>query len=351
MPSLQKLMLMFFLIIASQTALTNNANQTQTYFNQWAQQNKIVGAALAINNKSYVYGSSDLLHAQPVTAETEFGIGSVTKTLITFILLKLEERELLNIHDVVTVYLPQYDKLKKVTIQQLMQMTAGFNDVYTTNNYVTPLENVTMAYTRFAPPKTKTLQYSNVSYQLLGLVIEKVTKQPLPVVLSRLITLPMNLPSIHFPTRSQADFLKEYQNGKVRISSYDNPDAAGGLVSNAKDLEDFIHHLFVAKDILAMKQNYELNSFIDTSSQYYAFTGTKAPKFGLGVFKWNLSPQTDVLTYPGVLKEGFSTTYTVVGSNVIISQTNTYNQNDFTILWPHREFTLGLIKIIRSLGG
>jgi CubicO group peptidase (beta-lactamase class C family) len=348
---LQKLLLMIFVFITCQTALANGINQTQTYFNQWAQQNKIVGAALAINNKSYVYGFSELQHAQPVTAETEFGIGSVTKTLVCFILLKMEERGLLSIHDTVITYLPQYDKLKGVTIQQLMQMTAGFNDVNTTNNYVTPLENVTMAYTRYTPVKTKIWQYSNVSYQLLGLIIEKVTKQTLPIVLSRLVTLPMNLPSIHFPTRTQADFLKEYQNGKVKISSYDNPDAAGGLVSNAKDLEIFINHLLVVKDLLAMKQNTELNSFVDTPAQYYAFTGTKAPKFGLGVFKWNLSPQTDVLTYPGVLKEGFSTTFTVVGSNVIISQTNTYNQNDYTVLWPHREFTMGLIKIIRSSGG
>jgi hypothetical protein len=50
--------------------------------------------------------------------------------------------------------------------------------------------------------------------------------------------------------------------------------------------------------------------------------------------------------YAGVLGEGFTSAYTVIGNNVIISQSNTYNHNDFTILWPHRAFTKSLIKYL-----
>ena len=51
-------------------------------------------------------------------------------------------------------------------------------------------------------------------------------------------------------------------------------------------------------------------------------------------------------TYPGVNKHGFSSTYNVIGNNVIVAMSNTYNNNDFTLLWPYRNFTKGLLLII-----
>lgn len=72
-------------------------------------------------------------------------------------------------------------------------------------------------------------------------------------------------------------------------------------------------------------------------------------QFGLGVFKWNIPPYRDILTFPGVLSEGFfASTFTVIGNNVVIIQSNTYNHNDFTLLWSHRDFTKGLMKKITT---
>ncbi len=188
--------------------------------------------------------------------------------------------------------------------------------------------------------------YSNVSYQLLGILIKKITQKSLAEVLSAQITSPLHLSSVHFPDKSQASSLKEYQNNQVKVSNFNNAYAAGGLVSNVSDLESFIRHLFINKDLLPAKQYGELTSYVKTPTQYYAFTGAKAPQFGLGVFKWNIPPYGDVLNYTGVLGKGFTSAYTVLGNNVIISQSNTYNHNDFTILWPHRSFTKKLMKNI-----
>jgi D-alanyl-D-alanine carboxypeptidase len=345
MIKVKKLLVVIFIFFSTiQIVTARTSSPTQSYFNQWAKENEIVGATLAVNNKIYFYGYSDKDLAKSVTEKTQFGIGSITKTFVSVLLLKLEAKGKLNIHHPVAEYLPQYPKLKNVTIQDLMYMTAGFNDVG--DDSISPLQQVEMAYKKFNPKLARSWLYSNVSYQLLGILIEKITQQSLNEVISALITSPLNLRSIYIPDKSQTSSFREYQNGKVKISTFKNLYAAGGLVSNVSDLESFIRHLFVIKDLLPSQQYKELTTFVKTSAEYYAFTGTKAPKFGLGVFKWNITPYGDVLMYAGVLGEGFTSAYTVIGNNVIISQSNTYNHNDFTILWPHRAFTKSLIKYL-----
>jgi len=334
-----------FIISAIKVSVAATSSVTQAYFNKWAKMNGVVGAALAVNDQTYFYGSSNKSLTKPVTAQTQFGIGSITKTFVSVVLLKLEAEGKLNILDPITKYLPQYPKLKNVTVQMLMQMTAGFNDVADASD--APLEQVNAAYAKYDPALRGDWHYSNVSYQLLGMLIEKITQQSLAKVISSLITSPLHLSSIYFPNELQARLLKEYQDDQTKLSNFNNAYAAGGLVSNAHDLELFIRHLFVIKDLLRPQQYAELTAFIQTSAQYYAFTGTKTPQFGLGVFKWDISPYGSVFNYPGVLKEGFTSAYTVIENNVIVSQSNTYNQEDFTMLWPHRAFTKGLMKSLR----
>lgn len=339
--------MILLLLIVNQGVMAGTSVSVQTYFNQWAQSKGVVGAALAINDKAYVYGHSNKQLMTPVTAKTEFGIGSITKTFVSVALLKLEAKGRLNIHDSVTKYLPQYPKFKNVSIQTLMQMTAGFNDVSGSGDSASPEQQIKAAYEKYNPTSTRVWRYSNVSYQLLGQLIEKVTQQSLAGAISALITNPLHLNSIYFPNSSKASLLKEYQNGQMKVTNFNNNYAAGGLVSNSHDLELFIRHLFVIKDLLPAKQYKELTSFVDTPPQYYAFTATGALKFGLGVFKWSIPSIGNVLTYPGVLKAGFTSAYTVVGSDVIISQSNTYNNNDLTISWPYRAFTKGLMQSLQ----
>ena len=346
MISTKKIWVIIFFFTIIQGARADTFSTTQTYFNKWAQKNEIIGAALAVNDKTYFYGYSNKELVAPVNIQTKFGIGSITKTFVSVILLKLEAEGKLDIHDHITKYLPQYSKLKGVTIQALMQMTAGFNDG--ADDSVSPVQQVDLAYAKYDPKSAGVWLYSNASYQLLGILVEKITHRSLADAVSLFITSPLYLNSIKFPGSKQAASLKEYQNGQIKSSNFKNIYAAGGLVSSAHDLEKFIRHLFVIRDLLPPKQYAELTTFVKTPTKYYEFTGTKAPQFGLGVFKWNIPPYGDVLSYPGVLGEGFTSSYTVIGDNVIISQSNTYNNNDFTILWVHQTFTKWLIKNLLS---
>ncbi len=309
----------------------------------WAQENKIVGAAISINGDSYYYGYSNKSQNTKIDEHTVFGIGSITKTFVSVAILKLESTGKLNINNSITNYLPQYSNLNNVTIKQFMQMTAGFNDTTKTGS-ISPTQEIDQSYKAYDKSKVGKWQYSNSSYQLLGLLIEKVTHKSLAKNISELITTPLNLKYTYIPNTIQAKQLKEYQNQAIKTSNFNNLYAAGGLVSNTQDLNSFIDHLLIKQDILPKKQYYELTDFIVTPSDYYKFTGLVPPKFGLGLFQWQIPGIGEVISYPGVLADGFTSVYTVHDKMIIIGQSNTYNYNDFTLLWPYKPFMLKLLS-------
>lgn len=334
------------MLISYQSAVAFPVCVIQRALNKFAVKHNLVGMALAVNNHSYYYGISNKIPHKVVDMNTEFGIGSITKTFVSVILLKLEAGEALNINDKITKYFPQYIKLKNISIKDLMHMSAGLNDVFSSGS-ASPLEQVKLAYQAYNPKVAGVWRYSNVSYQLLGLLIEKVTHKKLENVIAQLITQPLHLNHIYFPNHKEALSLVSYQDGRASITNFKQDFAAGGLVSNATDLEYFISKLFVDKSILPKKQYRELMQFVETPAAYYAFTKSKAPRFGLGVFQWDVQPYGLVFTYPGVLKNGFASTYVVYKHNVIIAQTNTYNDNDFTLIWPHQRFMKKLMGSLR----
>ena len=172
-----KILWLILLFPALSIASIVNANPQliQKHLGVWANKNKIVGAALQINSTQYCYGYSNRDLKIKVNKKTEFGIGSITKTFVSVVLLNLEEQGKINIHDPITKYFPQYPKLMHVSIQSLMQMTAGFNDASDTS--MTPIHAINAAYQKYNPKLAGIWRYSNVSYQLLGLLIEHVTHE------------------------------------------------------------------------------------------------------------------------------------------------------------------------------
>lgn len=332
------LVLTFFF---TNTVWANTSIQKQ--FINWGNKNNLVGAAMSIDGNTYYYGFSQKKNKIKVNSKTVFGIGSVTKTFVSVTLLLLEEKGKININDSITKYFPEYKRLNHIKIKDLMSMDAGLNDVKSGSELLTPEAQIQDAYENYNQMNFHHWKYSNVSYQLLGKLIEKVTGQSLSNVIRQKIIEPLDLKSTYFPSESQSKKLYEYQDNQQKKSNYSLAFAAGGMVSNVHDLHVFINKLFVKKTLLSLNQYHEMTSFIATPKNYYAFTGTEPPQFGLAVFKWKLGKNRSVLTYPGVMKNGFATTFIVFNKRVIILQSNTYNNMDFTLLWPYKKFVLSLI--------
>ncbi|TLP37647.1 serine hydrolase domain-containing protein [Arcobacter arenosus] len=124
-----------------------------------------------------------------ITPDTLFYIGSLTKSFTALAIMQLVDDGKINLDDSIKKYLPWF-KIKdmksvdNITIRTLLNQTSGFSTYEGLKNFddwdssdfalektVRALENVSLE----TKPST-TFHYSNINYQILGLVIEKVTK-------------------------------------------------------------------------------------------------------------------------------------------------------------------------------
>jgi D-alanyl-D-alanine carboxypeptidase len=130
-------------------------------------------------------GIADRRTKEPVTEQTVFAIGSVTKTFIAALVLDLAEHNFLRLDDPLARWMPRFPRSRQITIRQLLNHTSGVFDVTENSAYLeaqfanrherwTPTR--TLSYVgepRFAPGSD--WGYSNTNYILLGVVIERAT--------------------------------------------------------------------------------------------------------------------------------------------------------------------------------
>lgn len=139
------------------------------------------------------FGDADVASKKPITCDTEFRVGSISKTFVALALLKLQEDGKINLearlHDVAPEIPVQnaWESTHPVRIVNLLEHTAGFDDmeaaeVYNLRDpYDYPLLEV---FKRFQepqiarwPPDTR-ISYSNPGYGVAGYLIEKITGGP-----------------------------------------------------------------------------------------------------------------------------------------------------------------------------
>ena len=169
---------------------------------QHMEQNRTPGLALAVTNRQGLlhvasFGFADLKARRPVTPDTLFEIGSISKSFTAISLLQLREEGKFDPQAPLTKYLPWFEiqtKYEPLTGHHLLTHSAGIlrdrNDVYFSPYVVYGLRE---RQTGYAPGKK--FSYSNVGYQVLGYLLEQLEGKSWEEAVRRRIFVPVGMTS------------------------------------------------------------------------------------------------------------------------------------------------------------
>ncbi|MCX7923158.1 MAG: beta-lactamase family protein [Clostridia bacterium] len=225
------------------------------YVDSYTQRGYFSGTVLVANYGNIVlskgYGMANYEHDIPNTPRTKFRIASVTKPFTAMAVMLLYERDMLDVNDSISKYLPDYPGGEAITIHHLLTNTSGIPDLKTmpetlqvARTYASVDRVVEIFKDKpllFSPGER--FEYTNSGYILLGYIIEKVSGKPYDVFLDENIFKKLNMKDTGYDY--QASILKNRAcgysisgNGLVNTDFIDVSilHSAGALYSTVEDL-------------------------------------------------------------------------------------------------------------------
>ena len=238
--------------------------------------------AVAKGDGSYSWaGSAGAAQQQDGTAmaaETPIYLASVTKVYIATLVMLLSQDKVLSLDDPAARYLPAslidgidiyggHDYSRAVTVRQLVSMTSGIPDYYEEKGtdgktgfdlFIedpartwTAAEMISRARTDLKPhfPPGKGLYYSDTNYQLLGKIIENVTRTSLASALQNYLFRPLGLRHTWLTGSPEPAGLAapahvfDHQQDITTVRASTDYWADGGLVSTPADMIAFLRAL------------------------------------------------------------------------------------------------------------
>lgn len=194
-------LLSIFLLVSSASAQT--ADRVDDFIKAQMQAQHIPGVALAVIKdgkaiKTRGYGLANVETNTPVTTETVFKIGSISKPIIATGIMFLVEDGKISLDDKVSKYLEETPETwKDITVRHLLSHTSGiireapgFDGARTQRD----ADVIRTAYSlplNFKPGEK--YEYSNVGYFSLAEIIHKVTGKPWGEFLSERIFAPLKM--------------------------------------------------------------------------------------------------------------------------------------------------------------
>jgi CubicO group peptidase (beta-lactamase class C family) len=170
---------------------TEIVRETETYLEQAVAEDAFSGAALIARDGKPIfekaYGLANKSSNTPNNLDTKFNLGSINKSFTSVAIGQLAQQGRLSFNDPISKYLPDYPNkavAARVTIHQLLTHTSGmgmyFNEEFMKRRAsLKTLADILPLFVddalAFEPGQR--VQYSNAGYVVLGLIIEKLTKQ------------------------------------------------------------------------------------------------------------------------------------------------------------------------------
>ncbi|MCM2982791.1 serine hydrolase [Niallia circulans] len=205
------------------------------------------------------FGYADVKEKTPVTSNTLFELGSTTKAFTGLAILQLEKEGLLKRTDDVRNYIPwlelEYNnEPQAITINQLLHHTSGIpsNSIVQIpeSNAENALE-LTVRTLLNQPLNRKpgsSFEYATINYDILGLVIENVSKQPYDLYIRHQILEKIGMKDsfVGLHQVKSDELATGYKIGFMREKKYTPPIyrgniPAGYIISNTNDIAKWLN--------------------------------------------------------------------------------------------------------------
>lgn len=276
----------FLLVFISCTFADKRTDGVDKLFTQWDKPDS-PGCALAIIKDGKIiykkgYGMANLEHGIPITPESVFYIGSVSKQFVSISIALLVKHGKLSLDDDIREYLPELpDYGTPITVQNLIYHTSGLRDYLTllgiagidfgTYHEDDVVELIARQRELNFNPGERYL-YSNSGYFLLAVIVKRASGKSLREFTDEHIFKPLGMKNSHFHDdytmliKNRATGYFPAGGGKYRnfISTFDCV-GSGGLFTSVEDLfswdQNFVHKKIGGKDVFdLMHTKGKLNS-------------------------------------------------------------------------------------------
>jgi D-alanyl-D-alanine carboxypeptidase len=319
------------------------ADRVDQFIRAHIKKNQIPGLSLAVIRNGKVikargYGFSNLELNVPATKDTVYEIGSISKQFTAMAIMLLVEDGKLSLDDKLTKYLfPLPTRWQEFTIRACLDMTTGIKghaDIsdfsmlkdYSADEFIKLFENEPLAI-----EPGEDWYYTSTGYNLIGMVIEKVTGKSYEEFITERIFEPLKLTSTRVKNikeivKHRADGYTFNHKGELIKSEPHRPRViapSGGILSNLVDL--------IKLDAALNKQSFlKKESFREIWSPVRLKNGTIYP-YGLG---WKVEEfrKRRVVSHSGGMP-GFTSMFAryVDDRLTVIILTNRYNAKAYKL--------------------
>lgn len=227
------------------------------------------------------FGVADKASRAPMKTDFYSRIGSVTKTFTVTAILQLADQGKLDLDDSVAEFVSEVPLGNRITLRQLARMQSGLFNYSESPEFqqamladprraFTPRELLDYAFAQPNPfPPGAGFEYCNTNTILLGLVVQKVSGEPLHSYIEDQILKPLSMDHTSFPTTNAfpdphaQGYTVQTADGKEATATDWNPSwgwAAGAMISTLDDMRVWASALATGKLLSSQMQAQRLQT-------------------------------------------------------------------------------------------
>ncbi|MBI1404214.1 MAG: serine hydrolase [Porphyrobacter sp.] len=218
---------------------------------------------------------------EPVTPDTPFLIGSVSKSFTALAVMQLVEAGTLDLDAGIGTYLDAFagQPSGAITLRQLLSHTSGYSTVQGNGAHADTLATHAAMVARWTPAYSpgERWEYSNTNYHLLGAVIEAVTGEDFADHIERSILAPIGMTRSFVARGAEPDGVarghRPWFGGKRAYTDREGGQVAapaGGIFASANDLARYAAIMLDGRDdVISAAGKAEMLSPASAQSPFY----------------------------------------------------------------------------------